>query len=174
MKTLAKSALVGTALAAAIVMGAGSASAATVGAAGSAGTGTPTAAYQVCGTAYVGADAHVGAPPATAKAVAGLPITGQLYNASNVAVGAPMSTTTASNGTWCITGTSAMSSTVTGGGSVKMSALGSFTDSGVTYTGKWSGAGTDATLGGFEFYNHAYPAPSFTADRAWKVNAVFN
>ena len=174
MKTLAKSALVGTAMAAAIVMGAGSASAATVGTVGTAGTGTPTAAYQVCGTAYVGTPAHVSGPPATARPVAGYAITGQLYNSTNGAVGAAMSTTTAADGTWCLTGTSAMSSTVTFGGYVQMGALGAFTDAGVTYTGQWSNGGADVRMDGSEFFAHAYPAPSITANRAWKVNAVFN
>lgn len=68
-----------------------------------------------------------------------------------------------------------MSSTVTFGGYVKLSfSPTTVTDGGVTYTGKMSGGGTDAKIDGTEFYNHAYPAPSFTADRAWKVNVVYS
>lgn len=175
-KTLSRAALTGTAITAALIVGAGTASAATVGTAGSAGTGTPTAAYQVCGTAYVGADTHVGAPPAGAKAVQGVTVTGQLYDSSNSAVGSPWTATTASDGTWCLQGSSAMSSTVTFGGHVKMSfSPATVTDGGVTKTGKMSGtAGKDAKLDGGEFYQHAYPSPSFTATQAYKVNIVYN
>lgn len=174
MKTkIAKAALAGTAMTAAIVMGAGTASAATVG--GAAGTGTPTGDYQVCGTSYVGADSHVGAPPAGALAVSGIGISGTLYNSSNVPQ-TTYTTTTASDGTWCLVGNKTMADTVQAGGYVKMAGPASFTDS-VTlknYAGTWSGGGTDATLTATEFFFHGYPSSSFTAKSAWKVNAFYH
>lgn len=179
MKTkIAKAALAGTAMTAAIVLGAGTASAATVGTAGSAGTGTPTADYQVCGTAYVGADTHVGAPPAGAKAVEGVTVTGQLYNLFGGTVGSPFTATTASDGTWCLQGDSTMANTVTGGGRVGLTfSPATVSDGAGTYAGKMSGgsgAGTDASINGFEFYDHAYPSPSTSAKSAWKVNVVYS
>ncbi|WP_430335988.1 hypothetical protein [Rhodococcus sp. ACT016] len=172
--TFAKAALAGTAMTAAIVMGAGSASAAVVvGPAGSAGTGTPTADYQVCGTAYVGADTHVGAPPADAKAVGGVKITGQLYDLLN-SLKATYTTTTASDGTWCLQGDEAMANTVTWGGKVKMSFD---TPTVGTYTGKMSGGtsapGTDASINSLEFLSHGYPTATTSAKSAWKVNVVY-
>lgn len=173
--TFAKAALAGTAMTAAIVMGAGTASAATVGAAGTAGTGTPTGDYQVCGTAYVGADAHVGAPPAGSQAVSGLPISGTLYNAGGGVV-ATYSTTTASDGTWCLQGTKAMADTVQANGYVTMAGPAAFTDTatGISYAGAWSGGGTDTTIGAIEFLKHGWPFPIITAKSAWKVNAVYH
>lgn len=176
MKTssFAKAALAGTAMTAALVMGAGTASAATVGGVGSAGTGTPTTAYQVCGTAYVGADAHVSAPPTGAKAVSGATVTGQLYDSANNPVGSAWNATTASDGTWCLQGNSTMATTVQNGGSVRMSfSPATVSDGGVTKTGAMSGGGTDAVLNATEFFQHAYPAPSLFATQAWKVNVVY-
>ncbi|WP_433608400.1 hypothetical protein [Prescottella agglutinans] len=167
MKSLAKAALAGTAMTAALVMGAGTASAATIG--GPAGTGTPSAAYQVCGTAYVGGDAHVSAPPAGALGVGGVKITGTL-----VPGGGSWSTTTAADGTWCLTGDANMATTVKNGGRVDLTFDTPTVSNGMTtYTGHWSGAGTDASLDAFDFFDHAWPSPSFTADRAWKVNVYY-
>ena len=177
MKTLARAAFAGTAMTAAVVLGMGTASAAvTIGAAGSAADGIPTVANQVCGTAYVGTPVHVGAPPATAKAVGGVTITGQLYDVFNNPVsGGSMTTTTAANGTWCMTGTSSMPAVVTFGGYVVMGTnTPTVTDGGVTKTGAWSGAGDDANLDAGDFYDHGYASPSISADRAYRVHFVYS
>lgn len=176
MKTLTRTALAGTAMAAALVMGAGTASAATIGTAGSAMVSTPTGADQLCGTAYIGADTHVGAPPATARAVQGVTVTATLSTTPPVTASA----VTDANGRYCIQAPAGLASVVTGGGWVDMSFTpGAVTDTSVTpnvtYTGRMSGPGTpsaDAKLTAAEFAKHAWPN-LFTATSAWKVNVVF-
>ncbi|SDD24983.1 hypothetical protein [Rhodococcus tukisamuensis] len=179
MTTLTRAALAGTAMTAALVMGAGTASAATIGTAGSAMVSTPTGADQLCGTAYIGADTHVGAPPAGARAVQGVTVTGKLYDSGSV-LQATASATTDANGRYCIQAPAGLASVITSNGWVDMSFTpATVTDTSVTpnvtYAGRMSGPGTPSadgklTLG--EFIKHPWPN-LITATSAWKVNVVF-
>lgn len=162
MKVIGKAALVAAAAASVAVMAAGTASAVTVGGTGSAVDKTPTQAFQLCGTAYVGASTHIGGPPTGAKAVQGLQIDGALSPGSTIGSGV-----TGANGGYCIDGDSSMVGTVTGGGVVNLTLPNpTFTDGGKTYTC----ALTDTSINGGEFWNHRYPLSSLLPDRANRFN----
>lgn len=124
MKTMSRVSTVAVGAAAVALMAAGVAGAATVHGSGTAGTITPTTDYTVCGTVFSGTSSpSTGNPmPAGAAAVEGVTVTGKLFNVFGTQVGAAFSTVSAANGTYCITGTSSMASTVIALGKVVLTA----------------------------------------------------
>ena len=172
-KNSVRGVLLGTAAGAMVLAGTGIASAATVGAAGSAVTLSASSAYQVCGNFYVGPDAHVAGVTSGAKAVVGAQVTGKLYSSSSSTT--PITTFTATTnaaGGWCMQGDSAMASTVTSGGEVRMSTdTPTVLDGTTTRTGQWSGGGADAVIDAGEFLLHGNAF--IFSDRASKVNFYY-
>ncbi|WP_433608211.1 hypothetical protein [Prescottella agglutinans] len=144
------------------VLGAGNASAATIGAAGSAVDKVPTAAYQMCGTAYVGAKSHIGAPPAGAKAVQGVKVNASLPGWSASAV-------TGADGGYCLQGDKTMADAVQAGGVVALSI-----DPADVTVGGFTGALTDTSVNTGEFFAHRYPVSALFPDRAFRFHVVYS
>ncbi|WJJ10782.1 hypothetical protein P9990_19715 [Prescottella equi] len=108
----------------------------------------PTANYQMCGTVYTGGSwVANAAPPSAATGVSGATVKGTLYNSGGTKV-TDYSTTTDANGRYCIQGTSALVSTVTSGGYVKLETPGS----GTTPANQWETAGIYES----DFFDHLY------------------
>ncbi|MDZ7917751.1 MAG: hypothetical protein U5O16_39055 [Rhodococcus sp. (in: high G+C Gram-positive bacteria)] len=125
MKTMNRVSTVAIGAAAVALMAAGVAGAATVHGSGTAGTITPTTDYTVCGTVYGGTSSPStgnNPMPAGAAAVEGVTVTGKLFNVFGTQVGSAFSTVSAADGTYCITGTSSMASTVIALGKVVLTA----------------------------------------------------
>ncbi len=169
MKTMSRVSTVAVGAAAVALMAAGVAGAATVHGSGTAGTVTPTANYTVCGTVYSGTSSPTtgnNPMPAGAAAVEGVTVTGTLYNFLGTQVGTPFSTVSAANGTYCITGTSSMASTIIGFGKVVLTATPTtVTPPGVSAVLPYSG-----TLRAGEFLTHKVSG----LDSAANVNIAYN